>query len=785
MMTRLLRFAIVVLGFSGSAHAADVGRVLLAAGDTVAVRGNQTIKLTFGTAIQDKDVLRTGAASNLQVRFTDESIVSMRESSELRIDDFQFSGKEDGNERAFFRLLKGGLRTVTGLIGRANHKNYQMGTTTATIGIRGTDYAATLCQGDCRNNDGSLAKDGLYGRTHGQSHGTNAIDVSNAVDSKRFGINENFYVADAKSLVEPLLVAPDFVSNRLESRKQGGSKGDTGGSGTEQATTGGAAAESRPSTTPEPLPQLQFVATQDLGPQGVPTVVLPPANGFVVVYPRDPLSPFGDLIFDDSVLTGTYNGQNHLVSYGTPGSFPSGSLNGGTITDTGSLVLSNGQVITWGRWTGDTLITPFDGIPLSGAPVLFGTATGVGNDSALGSLGGVATYTYAGGPRPVDAGGNVGSISSTSATINFTTQTALIQLAMNFPTVLVSGANTGPASFNLSGSALGNTSPLGTNFLGDFFGPISGSCTGSGCYSSSSFGFFSAGTAGEVGYEFAVFGGVVFGTKAGDAAFLNAYLADSFTPGPPPAAPRAMQFVFAAGPSAIGSGSVVDPHTGTLTLSGTLLNAYNSPFTGQSGNINIAGGGSFTETTLAAGAGVQANAAAAGNVNWGRWIGPIQLVNGGSPVSPPPGSGLHYIYGDMAGMLPTSGSAIYSWIGGTNPTNSAGQVGTFGGGAFNVNFVTQTLTISTPITFTMPGGLNYTLGTCTSCTYSSPTASFINAGASLAGTCSGGACSTGILASGNLNGFFTGVTGQGLITSAGINASGAQTATFAAAFKRP
>ena len=91
------------------------------------MRGNQTIKLTFGTAVQDKDVLRTGAASNLQVRsFADESIVSMKEASELRIDDYQVSGKEDGSERAFFRLIKGGLRTVTGLIGRANNKAYQI-----------------------------------------------------------------------------------------------------------------------------------------------------------------------------------------------------------------------------------------------------------------------------------------------------------------------------------------------------------------------------------------------------------------------------------------------------------------------------------------------------------------------------------------------------------------------------------------------------------------------------------------------------------------------------------
>ena len=57
---------------AGSAMAADVGRVLLAAGDTVAVREKQIIKLVFGSPVQDRDLLRTGPASNLQVRFIDE-----------------------------------------------------------------------------------------------------------------------------------------------------------------------------------------------------------------------------------------------------------------------------------------------------------------------------------------------------------------------------------------------------------------------------------------------------------------------------------------------------------------------------------------------------------------------------------------------------------------------------------------------------------------------------------------------------------------------------------------
>lgn len=212
---------------ASSLFAAEAGRVLLASGDVVAIRGQQTVKLVLGTTIQDNDLLRTGPASHLHVRFADEAIVTMRESSELRIDEFRFPGREDGSERMFMSLLKGGLRTITGLIGKTNHQNYRLSTSTAAIGIRGTDYSATLCQQDCRNADGSLAPDGLYGRTHGASSGTNQINVSNAAGSRLLGINENFYVADNKSSVQPLLAPPAFLFNRPQPRQRSPSRSGT------------------------------------------------------------------------------------------------------------------------------------------------------------------------------------------------------------------------------------------------------------------------------------------------------------------------------------------------------------------------------------------------------------------------------------------------------------------------------------------------------------------------------------------------------------------------------
>ena len=68
----------------------------------------------------------------------------LRERTAFRIDEYKFEGGEDG--RGIFTLLAGGMRTVTGLIGRAagQRGNYAVNTPTSTIGIRGTDFVVIV-----------------------------------------------------------------------------------------------------------------------------------------------------------------------------------------------------------------------------------------------------------------------------------------------------------------------------------------------------------------------------------------------------------------------------------------------------------------------------------------------------------------------------------------------------------------------------------------------------------------------------------------------------------------
>jgi len=124
-----------------SAHAAaPAALVEFAVGNVSAVNGAGTVRpLAKGAEVQRGDTIETGTG-RVQLRFSDGAYVSLQPGSEFRIDEYNYTGKSDDSERGFFSLIKGGLRTITGLIGRTNRRNYQVRVPVATIGIRGTEY---------------------------------------------------------------------------------------------------------------------------------------------------------------------------------------------------------------------------------------------------------------------------------------------------------------------------------------------------------------------------------------------------------------------------------------------------------------------------------------------------------------------------------------------------------------------------------------------------------------------------------------------------------------------
>ncbi|MDW8469194.1 MAG: FecR family protein [Burkholderiales bacterium] len=143
---RAIRLSLCAIFLVPAVALAEAGRVLLAVGEVFAERAGQRVALVRGAAVEQDDTIRTGPASNAQIRLSDGAILSMSERTQLRIDEHMFSGRIDGTEKSFITLLAGGLRTVTGAIGNLRRDDkYGVRTATASIGIRGTHYTLREC----------------------------------------------------------------------------------------------------------------------------------------------------------------------------------------------------------------------------------------------------------------------------------------------------------------------------------------------------------------------------------------------------------------------------------------------------------------------------------------------------------------------------------------------------------------------------------------------------------------------------------------------------------------
>ncbi len=117
-----------------------------------------TLILTRGSAVNAGDSLETQAGSFARVQFRDGSLVTLRPRSVFKIEAFQFEQTAPERDSLFTRLVRGGLRTITGLIGKRSRAGaYRLSAATATIGIRGTVYSVRTCSGDCPG-----LKDGTY-----------------------------------------------------------------------------------------------------------------------------------------------------------------------------------------------------------------------------------------------------------------------------------------------------------------------------------------------------------------------------------------------------------------------------------------------------------------------------------------------------------------------------------------------------------------------------------------------------------------------------------------------
>ncbi|GMU48110.1 MAG: hypothetical protein AMXMBFR31_03360 [Candidatus Desulfobacillus denitrificans] len=448
--------------FPLAGHAANAARVDFAAGDVKALSPDgRSRPLAKGAEIASGETIDTGSG-RAQVRFSDGAQVSLAPQTQFRIDDYRFSGQADGSEKGFFSLLKGGLRTITGLVGRTNRENYRVTTTVATIGIRGTEFSV------------------IYGNSINVTTGEGSNEVCNAAGCLILNSGETAYVPDANT-------RPVMSDKKAE-------------------------------IPPPPVQEGQlpgFVAGNDTSGNGGLFPALPSGPGYSVAgaghYYSGGWLPTIDgpesyhLNGQSSSTFAHFDGSGALLRFdGAEGSYSITGVSAGAFSD---------GVIGWGRWASASEDDFGSSYTYQDLHYVVGVPTPLADMSSLQIADMVGTYSLIGFTFPT-------AYNSSTGVTTVGTQPISGSMTAKFGDYQVMGTLNVPMSgITFVNSWSGGIS--GSAFYGS--GSASGGTCGSGC-SSDIQGFFAGANAARAGLVYQI-EGTNFGTISGAAAFRQTGLA--------------------------------------------------------------------------------------------------------------------------------------------------------------------------------------------------------------------------------------------------------------------
>jgi FecR protein len=260
-----------------SLHAYAAGSVDFASGGATAMAPNGTPRtLAKGAQVNAGDTINTGPEGRVHIRFTDGAYSSIQPNTVFKIDTYVFNGRADGNEKGLFSLVKGGLRTVTGAIGRTNRQNYAVDTPAATIGIRGTAYSAFV------NEDGLKV-----------SVGQGIVSVINPAGDLSIAAGQTAFVGSR--LTTPVMTPEKVLLPRLQA----------------------------PSAPSEPPPQIVLGDRRDAtgSNAGVSMPVIASGSGFSVAFTGSDANgeqPMIGIAFRQDEVTTNFDNKGALISASNP-----------------------------------------------------------------------------------------------------------------------------------------------------------------------------------------------------------------------------------------------------------------------------------------------------------------------------------------------------------------------------------------------------------------------------------------------------------------------------------
>src|SRR2546427_9434587 len=120
----MLFAALVAAAGPVRAQGAEAGRFLSVVGDVRVGREGAPQRVAQRAAeFYEGESIVTAAGALAQLRMTDGALMSVRGDTEIKLERFSYAGEQDRNASFLMSVLKGGLRTITGVIVRRSEEH--------------------------------------------------------------------------------------------------------------------------------------------------------------------------------------------------------------------------------------------------------------------------------------------------------------------------------------------------------------------------------------------------------------------------------------------------------------------------------------------------------------------------------------------------------------------------------------------------------------------------------------------------------------------------------------
>ncbi len=661
-----IAIAIMCSAAAGSALAAS-GQFTFVTGNVFILKAGSTqIQASRGTEVDPGDVVVTGADGMAQLAMVDQAKLSLRSNSRLVIE--RYPQVEQGAGGALLSLVRGTLRTFTGLLSPANRQNYRMQTRVATVGIRGSGNIMNHSDDDTTTTNHTIEG----------SHEVSAREGNFAP----IITNPNETVQVVLGQAPKIIATPPSLLNAGKIMVGGGSANDAGG---QAADDRGPAGPGAPSNNGAPLaggnglgfPIVDATTNLTSDPQNLQNIVVA-TNGTAFSEQAVP----GQIGLDNGAL-------RSYTAYAGGQSGTSLNISGGTVADLQTVVIGGSTTVVLGRWSAVT------GVSFSGGSAAVGSGGvhfgygGSGFPAYLSDvLTGTVSYTRVASTTPTNQLGTLGQLVNAILDVNFTARTLNATIGVNMP----AAANAAAGTWTLQA----NNVPFAFNSFVAFTGGGRLTVTNGSGQSSANNGLLNGSLEGS--FVGATLNGALVGyglvDQTGSSASSHQTVSGTIAfQGPSQNAAASFRDGLISDPNGILEGA-------TFIRSFATTNRPDEVTAGEQGRVTafaapyVAGNQLVGHLPYSVGTSTIADNGfdPVTGLVWGRWTGGTSTI-GGSTYNLGSNS-LHYIFSPTQSgpvSLPLTGSAVYDLVGSTRPTDSAGHVGTLNSASLAANFSARTV----------------------------------------------------------------------------------------------